>query len=321
MHLRPCSADLRPGILRSLSVIAAAVLTLGGCSTGGVRVLADTTPSPLPCRPDAGPILRSDPAVRSAGTPPLTELRYRPNAPATLHAAVSQTIVRTVTSAGGPATARVTARVPYTVRFSAICGSHFTTETVYGQPRVLAGGADIADTDAVRSRLGRLDGLVVRESRDTRGRLVASSRSAPAGVDQTTQQSLDDLLGQLAQSAVVFPEQPLGVGARWTIERGQTVSGFALDSTARYTVRARTLGEVSLDVALDVTARPQVNSTQGHRVSLLSYRGTGSGSLRINLGTALPSSGSITLTVDQKLDTDGTRADNQVTQVVRLSGP
>ncbi|HEY9476620.1 MAG TPA: DUF6263 family protein, partial [Mycobacteriales bacterium] len=170
-----------------------------------------------------------------------------------------------------------------------------------------------------RDRLGLLHDLVLREARDTRGQLVASSRSAPGGVDASTQQDLDDLLAQLAQSAVVFPEQAIGVGARWTIQSRQAVSGFSLASITRYTLRHLSADEVTLDLRLEVTAKPQVRSAQGSRISLESYRGTGSGSLRINLGTTLSSTGTITLVVDQRTSTGDTRTDNRITQQVQLS--
>lgn len=318
MHLRPCSADLRPGIPRSLSVITAVALATGACSTGGGRSVADSTPSPLPCRRDAAPISHSDTSVLSTGATPASTVRYRPSARRVVHAAVSQSITETDISVDGPVTTRVSAQVPYTVRFSAVCGPVFTTTTVYGKPRVRASGKGAA---SARSRLDLLDGLIVREARDTHGRLLASSRSAPAGVDATTQRSLDDLLGQLAQSAVVFPERPLGVGARWTSQRDQSVSGFALTSTAQYTITGRTTDEVTLDVRLDVGAAPQVRSAQGSRVSLMRYRGTGSGTLRINLATGLASTGTITLKVDQQTRSGDSQINGQVTQVVTLSAP
>ncbi|HEY9391382.1 MAG TPA: hypothetical protein VIR27_16655 [Mycobacteriales bacterium] len=293
-------------------------MAMAGCSTGDPRPATNATPSPLPCHRDAEPGPQPEPVVSSTGAAPRTVLRYHPTAGTTARATVTRTVTQTGTSTRSPSTATTTVQVPYTVTVAAVCGQVFTSTAVYGEPRIQAAGAGAA---AARERLGLLRDLVLREAHDARGRVVASARSAAGGTDAATQQDLDDLLGQLAQSAVVLPAQPVGVGARWSTRSSQAVSGFALTSTTSYTVGHLSADEVTLDLHLEVAAEPQARSARGSQVSLENYRGSGSGSLRVNLATALPSAGTITLVVDQQTSSRDTRTDSRVTQRVRLSGP
>lgn len=318
MHSRPCSADLRPGTSRARTVTAALLVGLtAGCSGAGAEVAGNATPSPLPCDSQATAAAPPDIVVLSTGDSPRSTLRYRPTPGLTAPGTVRESITDVRTLAGTTTRTTTTTRLPFTLRITAVCGAVFTTRTSYGTPTVSSSG-DRAD--AARRRMSLLDGLTVREVRNNRGAVIRSSRSAPGGVDPASQQTVDDLLRQLDQSALVFPSTALGVGARWTSTRRQQVAGFSLTLTTTYTISQRSARQVALAARLAVTAPAQAIRQQGRRLTLDSYQATGSGSLRVDLTSGVVTAGTLTESVHGRIGSDDQITDDRATQTIRLSG-
>lgn len=288
------------------------------CSTGDGPTAANSTPSPLPCDPDATPQPGPRIVVAATGSTPRTPLRYQPAAGRSTRSTAAEAMSTSQSSGAQNSTDRQTARVTYTATIRAVCDQVFTRDIVYGKPEI---GHPAQQEGVADSRFALLDGLVVREARTSRGLLVAASRSAPAGVDPASQNALDDLLGQLGQSTVVFPEQPVGIGARWASEQFQTVSGITLNTRTEYTLTGRTAREVTLAWSLTAGAAPQVAQVQGRSVSLDSYEASGSGTLRVDLAAAATSTGQLSLSVRQHLRADATPVRQQVDETVTVSTP
>jgi hypothetical protein len=309
MHLRPCRSDARPGRPAPLTLaVAVTALLATACTTGGTGGAARAAPAPLPCDPHAVPRPGPRIAVASPGRAPRSPLRYHPVAG---HAVRSTAVEETSTDQSVDSrrrTFRQTARVTYTARVGAVCGRLFTVTLVYGTPAV-----DHPDPQETvpGSRFALLGGLVVRESRDLRGLLVTASRAAPAAADADTQEALDELLGQLGQSAVVFPDRPLGLGARWTSEQVQTVSGVRMTSRAEYTLAGRSDRQVTLRWRLTAGAAPQVARIQGRSVSVDSYAATGTGTLEVDLAAGTATAGRLELSVRQVVQAGGTPVDQR----------
>lgn len=325
MHLRPCTAirgerraldHVYVPTLLTIPLAVMLVALLGGCSSGNTSASAGSTPSPLACDPKA--TAKADQAVTlgTAGQAPASPLRYLPQPGHNQHGTVSQTVTLQVTENGTPANSAVDAAVPFSVTVRKVCDQVFTMDTVYEAPRVTASGQG---ADAAKQRLGLLSGLIVREARDTRGHVITTSRSAPDAGNPAAQQAVDQILGQLAQSSSVFPEQPVGIGATWTSQRPQTVSGLNLGSRADYTLLRRTDREATLAVRVTITAAPQTATVDGRKVTLEQYRGTGSGQLTVDLTGVSATTGQISLTLHQRMRVDGRVTEHTVSQKVSFS--
>lgn len=89
------------------------------------------------------------------------------------------------------------------------------TETTYAGV-----GDDAADTDPalvaqLEASLAGIEGMKVFSTMDRRGNSVESDLDLPASMDAATRAQVDSMNNSLSQVTAPFPDEPVGVGARW----------------------------------------------------------------------------------------------------------
>lgn len=92
--------------------------------------------------------------------------------------------------------------------------------------------------EAVRAELARalkgIENLKGRDSIDPRGRLKAIELDATGLAEQNVGQLMDQMQQSFAQLGAPFPEEPVGVGARWTVTNEVAQQGMRLRQVATY---------------------------------------------------------------------------------------
>lgn len=123
---------------------------------------------------------------------------------------------------------------------------------------------------------------------DERGRTLAAEFEMP-DAEQSAQQSMANIRDTMTQLTPPFPEEPVGVGARWTATSHIT-GKMNIDQVATYTLVSLADDGVILDVALTQTAAPQRVETgqEGVVAELRSMSGSGEGRMTIRTDRLVP---------------------------------
>lgn len=162
-----------------------------------------------------------------------------------------------------------------------------------GKHSDLAVGQDVAATE----------GFLMRWRTGEDGTVSTLKLSSPADAPERGRQAVEPTLLALVTNAVVFPQQPVGVGAVWTVA-SRVVGDATLQRTTTYTVTAIDGDSVSLDVS--VAEQPSQRSLRidaqaagaldGSDVEVESAETTSQGSVVVDLAHPLPVSGQVAAT-------------------------
>ncbi|NLG55168.1 MAG: hypothetical protein GX542_05910 [Rhodococcus sp.] len=139
-------------------------------------------------------------------------------------------------------------------------------------------------------------------------------RPADAATD-LARSAIEQALHQSVYRTVVFPTQPVGIGAQWTV-RQQVVSGIALEQTMTVTLVERDGDRVTVEYTLtqapktDTWVLPQEAGT----LQIKQYETVGTGRAVVDLGQPLPLDGDASIAGEQLYtDPDGVAALRQTT--------
>jgi hypothetical protein len=153
---------------------------------------------------------------------------------------------------------------------------------------------------------------VLEKMRGLRGHAVVTSRGlvreaevvAPEGADAQLRQMLDGMRQSLRQLSAPFPEEPVGVGAKWETALRINQNGIALDQVG--VSELTSLEGESGHLALTVTQKAQeqkveaANLPPGTQMNLSSLASTGSGETLFDLRQLMPVKAQIKLHSEMK---------------------
>lgn len=123
---------------------------------------------------------------------------------------------------------------------------------------------------------------------DASGRRTAIDFGLPDVPTPGLRPSLAGFQQLFSQLFVVFPQEPVGVGASWTSTSHFELSGIPIEQRATYTLRAREGNELALDVSFEQSATGDVESPAGVALEDTQFGGTGTGSLTVRLDAPFP---------------------------------
>lgn len=124
-------------------------------------------------------------------------------------------------------------------------------------------GIDPALVAEVNAAIGDLEGLTGSAEVDARGQVQRASFDTGQVSDPVAKSLLDSVSSQVRNLSAPFPYEPVGVGARWTVEDQATLVGITMDSTATYTLTAREGDSYELGVTGTATATSQTIAFPG----------------------------------------------------------
>lgn len=145
------------------------------------------------------------------------------------------------------------------------------------------------------SEVRTIEGFQLGYYANARGQISVLNLAAPADATDVARTIAEQYLLNIVSSQVVFPEEPVGVGATWTVDT--RVSGeTSLLQTTEYELLSRDGDTVSLK--MNITRRPSLGAIQNGETSLvvLSANTTTDAEVSIDLSKPLPDSGQIAST-------------------------
>src|SRR5262249_44905917 len=131
-----------------------------------------------------------------------------------------------------------------------------------------------------------------------------SETTLPPDAPASARGTLDSMQGMLGQASPL-PAEPVGVGARWETEAVLHQNGLEMHQVSRFTLRERAGSRVKLDVEIEQSAPAQemkIPSGKGATAHLESLRGTGGGTLELDLGRVVPRRGRLDLDLDSQME-------------------
>lgn len=160
--------------------------------------------------------------------------------------------------------------------------------------------SDLALLEDLRSAEGFRVGWRAGDS----GRLSTVNLAAPVDATDEGRAMTEQAVMKILSLPTVFPEEPIGVGAVWSVDSRVTGEATLLQTTT-FTLTGLEGGLVELDVnvqqrpalgALSLEGQPGAEGLSGETLNVLNSNTTSEGSLTIDLSKPLPVAGQVAYT-------------------------
>jgi len=263
MRHAPC----RPDRAAALAVATVAVLALAACGSDdgepkqGSRPVGGTSSSSASEASDP-------PSASAAGSTPEVRVLDTGAAPRRLlqlevedgHVETSTLRMTTTVSADVMSVPPITMpmEMPFTTTVTDVSGEQLTVESSYGAVSIPAGrGLDAASREQVLKAAGALEGVTIRTVLDRSARTVSSEvEGADGDGSQVVGRLLDDIASQSNNLSILFPEEEVGVGARWRADSTITIGGITFDMTSTFELTGLTDDGYTVGVSVRQEPRP-----------------------------------------------------------------
>ncbi len=176
--------------------------------------------------------------------------------------------------------------------------------------------------EQMKLKLNEMLGMEGHATMTTRGFSRDGDFVLPEGASKDMQDTLDSMTQSMDQMVAPLPEEPVGVGAEWTVVSQVSSNGMKIDQTANYQLVSFDGSLLSLKVDI-VQAAPVQTVDLGAQGSfeLVRYTGSGAGTTSLNLSRIMPVQAVIDVQNDagMKMDMNGQKIDMGVKSKVKNS--
>jgi len=152
----------------------------------------------------------------------------------------------------------------------------------------VAQGGNPSVVQAMSTAIAAMKGLSFKGTISPTGRMSDVQIEVPAGVPPQAAQMMDSMKQQMNQMAVPFPDEAVGVGAKWRVTQKLTANNVALTSVMENRLDSFEGQQAKVTVSLTQKAEKQKVPLPGTGMSadLTSMSGSGGGTLDYDLGKA-----------------------------------
>jgi len=150
--------------------------------------------------------------------------------------------------------------------------------------------------EAMKSSFAGLKGLSGKGVMTSRGMNKSQEISMPSGTDPQLQQALDQMKQSFSSFSSLFPEEPVGPGAKWEAKLPIKSQGMVIQQTATYELVSVEGDQLNLKTSIVQTAANQKIESPalpGMKVDLTKMDGSGTGETTVELARLLPVKGSL----------------------------
>ncbi len=169
-----------------------------------------------------------------------------------------------------------------------------------------------AQVDETTAQYGKVRGVEGTTVVTNRGLPRSSNMTAAPNATKEDQQLLAATQKTLEQVAVPFPEEPVGIGARWTSRSRVTAGELTIDTTATFTLRERSAAGARLEVSISASGR-------GGGPGTLTLKASGKGDVVLDLMRPITASATITMRTEVLLVADGFRGAQVGTSTMKMT--
>jgi hypothetical protein len=153
----------------------------------------------------------------------------------------------------------------------------------------------------MRGEIKKLAGMKGTAVIDSRGQTKQANFSLPPGANNTLKQYIDQFSNSMQQLSTPFPQEAVGVGAKWRANESVNVSGMTVNQNALYELVGIKDGVATLNITIEqqVPGEQKLNlpeAPQGINMTVKSYDGKGQGQAQISMSKLMPISSKVSLT-------------------------
>jgi hypothetical protein len=163
--------------------------------------------------------------------------------------------------------------------------------------------------EAMRGAMAGIVGMRGYSVVSSRGEVREAEFELPPNAPAQIQQQLQGMRQSMQQIAVPFPEEAVGVGARWEVVAAiPDLNGLSLTQSASYELVGIEGETVRLKTSISQVAEPQIMKAPGMppgaQVRLESMSSSGQGETTLNLGKLVPLAAKMQMGMKMAMDID-----------------
>ena len=157
----------------------------------------------------------------------------------------------------------------------------------------------------IAGSLDGMKGMKLETLLSCRGALLDVSFKKDALSDPTAKQMFDTLKETARNTATQLPEDPVGIGAKWTVDQDVTASEITIHLETSYEVVGLDGDIVKLKIVVKQTAKQQtIDHPMGMRMEIKKLEGSGSGTTTIDLSMGVTTESDMSLVTDTTMAVD-----------------
>jgi hypothetical protein len=273
--------------LTRIRLVAALVLA---CALGAAR------PNALQQKPtmEGYPAIGSPPVVKlvSAGAAPRRALRY--SIPANYKGSMDMTQSMEMSMSMMPAPMAMTLNTGLNIAVTSVAANGDIAYSVEFTKASIDGAADNPVAMGMQAAIGAMVGVKGTAVISNRGVSKSLSLGADKAGDPTASQAFDQVKSAVEYLVVPFPEEAIGVGARWEARYGVEMGGMTTFARAEYELTALQGSTATVALKMEQTAPPQNMTAAGlppeMQMTVERMTGTGAGKTTQPLNSLVPTS-------------------------------
>ena len=154
-------------------------------------------------------------------------------------------------------------------------------------------GKPTGDNTERNEDIASAEGFRMTTEQDRYGRPQNRTFSSPEGASDSARASVEEALVQMNNLPLIFPQEPIGEGASWTVSNRVEDGGISFLQTITYTLQQKQNQTVSLSVSTE--RKPATQFLNGSDLRIMDVSTESSGHISVNLTHAVPERGSISL--------------------------
>jgi uncharacterized protein DUF6263 len=192
-----------------------------------------------------------------------------------------------------------TTDMPVALSVTSTCPQGFVYRAVYERPRV---DPDGTNAPAYQTQYNKIAGMTLIAAVDRFGNTVDSDLTHIPAFNVGGSNPLNSI-SDFNQATVGFPDQAIGVGAKWSAHRTISSGPAQIDVTAHYQLMSWHGNTVTVASQVSETGKPYSQTVQGHKITVDSLTGSGQGTITADLDRPI-GSGSIEVQTVSKVSAD-----------------
>ena len=271
--------------------------------------------APAEAPTDAPAVVAAEPVLKlvEAGAEPRTALRFAPAAGTAEVATMTMTMKMEMDLQGQKIPV---AMPPFVMKMGVditevAANGDFTYKMALKEATVgedTTGAVNGAVLDQMRGLIGKMQGLGGDATVNARGAIIKSSFVVPPEAPQELKQVMDSLQQSMGQISVPFPEEAVGVGAKWEVTTEVAQGGMKIGMVSKFELKSIEGNVVTIAHEIVQTAGAQViqgpGMPEGTKATLLNLNGGGRGEGVFKLDGVLPTSFATAMTIALSMEVE-----------------
>lgn len=179
-------------------------------------------------------------------------------------------------------------------------------DAAFKRPKVIASAlTSPAVVKAMNDAFKGVEGITGYTVMTNRGFVKEVKLDVPASTSPQVKQMLDSMKQSMSQISSPFPDEAVGVGAKWDTITKVSANGIEIQQTASNRLVSLKGNKATLNIVLAQTAKPQTFSANGITANLESYAADGTGETVFDLAGLIPSSATVGMKSALKMSAAG----------------